>query len=181
METIPTCISYTARLSGRPEFARWAVDAATAGAALGDHERARIAALGEAVERFCGNVVPDTLPIASHAELARAGRAAVDPREFALYSRAQYARRGFPLFANAAEQARRREFVSRPLVELLQSRNDHPEIEEAAEPDLPVEVRLHRAAERVLVGEHPRQLQEDPGHAQPRITEERGERTQRAE
>ncbi|MEU8775559.1 YcaO-like family protein [Streptomyces sp. NPDC048606] len=96
VETVPTCVSYSARLSPRPEFTRWSVDAVTGGAALGDHEQARRAAVGEAVERFCGNVVPDALPVASYANLVRVGRPAVDPREFALYSASQYAHRGFP-------------------------------------------------------------------------------------
>ncbi|MFD4131241.1 YcaO-like family protein [Streptomyces goshikiensis] len=96
VETVPTCVSYSARLSPRPEFARWSVDAVTGGAALGDHEQARQAAVGEAVERYCGNVVPDDLPVVSYAELVRAGRPAVDPLQFALYSRTQYAHRGFP-------------------------------------------------------------------------------------
>ncbi|MFD3469768.1 YcaO-like family protein [Streptomyces sp. NPDC058682] len=96
VETVPTCVSYSASLSPRPEFNRWSVDAVTGGAALGDHEQARKAAVGEAVERLCGNVVPDVLPVVSYAELVRVGRPAVDPREFALYSRTQYAHRGFP-------------------------------------------------------------------------------------
>ncbi|MFE0427085.1 YcaO-like family protein [Streptomyces sp. NPDC058953] len=94
--TVPSCVSYSARLSARPEFAPRVVDAVTGGAALGDHEQARAAALGEAVERYCGNAVPDTLRGASYRRLRRAGVPAVDPREFALYAPSQYAHRGFP-------------------------------------------------------------------------------------
>ncbi|MEV6681543.1 YcaO-like family protein [Streptomyces erythrochromogenes] len=96
VDPVPTCVSYSARLSPRPEFDRWSVDTVTGGAALGDHEQARQAAVGEAVERLCGNVVPDVLPVVPYTELVRVGRPAVDPREFALYSRTQYAHRGFP-------------------------------------------------------------------------------------
>ncbi|MCP3817584.1 YcaO-like family protein [Streptomyces sp. A3M-1-3] len=99
METVPSCISYSAHLSTHAELAPAAVDTVTGGAALGDHEQARRAAIGEAVERYCGNVVPDTLPTASYAQLSRAGHTGVDPREFALYSSAQYAQRGFPFVA----------------------------------------------------------------------------------
>ncbi|MEV6394586.1 YcaO-like family protein [Streptomyces sp. NPDC051907] len=99
VETVPSCISYSARLSARPEFAPWVVDAVTGGAALGDHDQARNAAMGEAVERYCGNAVPGALPIASYRQLTRTGRPAVDPREFALYSPSQYAHRGFPFVA----------------------------------------------------------------------------------
>ncbi|MEG3627834.1 YcaO-like family protein [Streptomyces poriticola] len=99
IETVPSCVSYSAHLSARSEYAPCAVDTVTGGAALGDHDKARAAALGEAVERYCGNAVPPTLPITSHRRLGRAGRPAVDPREFALYSPSQYARRAFPFAA----------------------------------------------------------------------------------
>ncbi|MFJ3921819.1 YcaO-like family protein [Streptomyces sp. NPDC090022] len=72
------------------------VDAVAGGASLGDHEKARRAAVGEAVERYCANSVPELLRTASYGELARAGHPAVDPAEFSLYSRSQYAHRGFP-------------------------------------------------------------------------------------
>ncbi|MFJ6945996.1 YcaO-like family protein [Streptomyces wuyuanensis] len=101
--TVPSCVSYSAHLSTHPDLAQAAVDTVTGGAALGDHARARAAAVGEAVERYCGNLVPDTLPVAPWSRLVRDGRDAVDPREFALYSSAQYARRGFPFVAMSPE------------------------------------------------------------------------------
>ncbi|MEU6709385.1 YcaO-like family protein [Streptomyces wuyuanensis] len=101
--TVPSCVSYSAHLSTHPDLAQAAVDTVTGGAALGDHARARAAAVGEAVERYCGNLVPDTLPVAPWSRLVRDGRDAVDPREFALYSPAQYARRGFPFVAMSPE------------------------------------------------------------------------------
>ncbi|MFH0515607.1 YcaO-like family protein [Streptomyces sp. M41] len=103
VETVPSCVSYSAHLSARSAFAPYVVDTVTGGAALGDHDRARDAAMGEAVERYCGNAVPPVLPIASHRQLARAGTPAVDPREFALYSPSQYAQRGFPFVAMTSE------------------------------------------------------------------------------
>ncbi|MEU8592391.1 YcaO-like family protein [Streptomyces globisporus] len=96
METVPSCVSYTARLSTGPALGPAAVDAVTSGAALSDHDQARWAAVGEAVERYCANLVPDELPVASHTRLTASGRTAVDPGEFALYSPGQYASRGFP-------------------------------------------------------------------------------------
>ncbi|MFD9941247.1 YcaO-like family protein [Nonomuraea sp. NPDC059023] len=65
----------------------------TGGAALGDDDAARLAAIGEAVERHCANQVPDDLIRAAHRDLAEP---ALDPRDFALYSPAQYAAKGFP-------------------------------------------------------------------------------------
>ncbi len=96
IDTVPTLVSYSARLSRRPEFARGVVDVIAGGASLGDHEKARQAAVGEAVERFCGNYVPELLQAATYGQLARTGHPVVDPSEFALYSRTQYAHRGFP-------------------------------------------------------------------------------------
>ncbi|WP_190344761.1 YcaO-like family protein [Streptomyces venezuelae] len=96
VETVPSCISYTAHLAADPALGPAAVDTVTGGAALGDAEQARRAAVGEAVERYCANLVPDDLPTASHIRWSASGRTAVDPAEFALYSPRQYARRGFP-------------------------------------------------------------------------------------
>ncbi|MFJ2595183.1 YcaO-like family protein [Streptomyces erythrochromogenes] len=97
MQTVPSCVSYTARLAADPMVDAVAVDTVTSGAALGhDHDRARRAAVGEAVERYSANLVPDDLPTAGHSELSASGRTVVDPSEFALYSPGQYAQRGFP-------------------------------------------------------------------------------------
>lgn len=74
-------------------FADWTADRHGFGASLGDPARARGAALGEAVERYCGNAVPDDLPIASWRRLAAP---ALDPETIPLYSAAQYAEPGFP-------------------------------------------------------------------------------------
>ncbi|MEV7590082.1 YcaO-like family protein [Streptomyces sp. NPDC089922] len=96
VRTVPSCVSYSAHLSTDPATASAPVDTVTGGATLGDHGQARRAAVGEAVERHCANLVPDALPTAPYDRLVRAGRAALDPREAALHSPAQYAARGFP-------------------------------------------------------------------------------------
>ncbi|WP_030172142.1 YcaO-like family protein [Spirillospora albida] len=74
----------------------WPADRVSTGTAFGDPARARRSAIGEAVERYCGNFVPDALARATHAELVEAGRRAVDPADLALYSAAQYAEPGCP-------------------------------------------------------------------------------------
>ncbi|WP_158581715.1 YcaO-like family protein [Actinomadura spongiicola] len=96
---VPSCVSYSAWVSAHPRYASAAIDVVTGGAALADHEAARRAAIGEAVERYCANVVPADLPTRSFRALRREGADAVDPREFALYSPSQYAHRGFPFVA----------------------------------------------------------------------------------
>jgi ribosomal protein S12 methylthiotransferase accessory factor len=66
------------------------------GAALADPAKARGAALGEAVERYCGNLVPAGLPVRSYRQWREAGVDAVDPGTLALYSARQYRTPGFP-------------------------------------------------------------------------------------
>lgn len=83
----------TAVLSDSARWSRWASDSTGAGYAFGDPQAAVDAAVGEAAERYCGNLVPPGLLTASHEELASP---AVDPEELALFSKAQYEQPGFP-------------------------------------------------------------------------------------
>lgn len=87
---------YTARLAATDRFAAWRADPVAHGAALDDDDLARAAAVGEAVERYCGNAVPAGLRTATHRELADAGTPALDPGTLGLFSPAQYADPGFP-------------------------------------------------------------------------------------
>ncbi|MGF1662351.1 MAG: YcaO-like family protein [Kineosporiaceae bacterium] len=89
-------VDVTADLARTSVFAPWRADAITGGAALGDVDQARAAALGEAVERYCGNAVPAVMRTASADELTAAGEDAIDPAGLALYSARQYAEPGFP-------------------------------------------------------------------------------------
>ncbi len=89
-------VDYTADLAATGQFAPWKADALAGGATLGDPEGARMAAIGEAVERYCGNAVPADLLRGTSAELAEAGRQVLDPADLALYSAAQYELPGFP-------------------------------------------------------------------------------------
>ncbi|GIG68351.1 YcaO-like family protein [Phytomonospora endophytica] len=78
-------------------ISRWRNDPSGGGSSFGDPEAAAKAAVGELVERYCGNIVrADLLRRASHRELTRAGEHAVDPERLALFSAAQYAAPGFP-------------------------------------------------------------------------------------
>lgn len=75
----------------------WANNVLCQGSAFDDADSAQAAAIGESVERYCGNIL-DTLPVrhGSFAQLRRAGVPALDPRRLVLYSDAQYAAPGFP-------------------------------------------------------------------------------------
>lgn len=76
---------------------RWANNTLCQGSVFGDADLAARSAVGESVERYCGNIL-DTLPVthASWAELRRRGVPALDPTELVLYSEKQYAAPGFP-------------------------------------------------------------------------------------
>lgn len=74
----------------------WPADRISTGMSAGDPDRAWTCAVGEAVERYCGNFVPAGLRQASYDELLASGVAAVDPEALALYSPGQYATAGFP-------------------------------------------------------------------------------------
>lgn len=68
-----------------------------AGGAYFNDDRARMAAIGEAVERYCGNWIdPACLIYGSYAELRSAGYRLLDPLTVPLYSHSQYSARGFP-------------------------------------------------------------------------------------
>jgi len=60
-------------------------------------EYMRAAAIGEAVERYCGSLpILDRTLVASYRELRAAGRRAVDPEELVLFPPEQYREPGFP-------------------------------------------------------------------------------------
>lgn len=88
--------AYTAQVASTARFAPWMADPCAYGSALDDDEQARRAAIGEAVERYCGNVVPGGQLRATYTELAAGGREAIDPETVALHSARQYAQPGFP-------------------------------------------------------------------------------------
>lgn len=89
-------VAYGADVADTQRFGAWQADRVALGATFYDHERARQAAIGEAVERYCGNWIPANLKRATYRELRNAGIAAIDPAACVLYSEQQYRQRGFP-------------------------------------------------------------------------------------
>jgi len=75
----------------------WASDASGAGHAFADPDAVLGAAVGEAVERYCGNLVPAGLVRASADDLRAAARPVLDPAALALYSAAQHASGRLPV------------------------------------------------------------------------------------
>jgi ribosomal protein S12 methylthiotransferase accessory factor len=90
---LDVCATHVADIAG---LLPWPADRASTGTAFADPAQARLSAIGEAVERYCGNFVPAGLRRATHAELVAAGENAVNPADLALYSAAQYADPGCP-------------------------------------------------------------------------------------
>ncbi len=89
-------VSFAADVADTRRFAPWQADRVALGAAFSHEEQARRSAIGEAVERYCGNAVPSELRRASYNQLARSGVPALDPADLVLYSERQYQQRGFP-------------------------------------------------------------------------------------
>lgn len=94
----PAYVCYRAHVADTRRFASWSADPVGWGSSLGEHAAAQAAAVGEAVERYCGHVVPTDLRTAT----ARALRAAhpddrvVSPTDLALFAPEQHGRPGFP-------------------------------------------------------------------------------------
>jgi ribosomal protein S12 methylthiotransferase accessory factor len=96
-DRLPVSLCHVAStLSDTTRFGPWAADTAGAGTAFWDEPAAMAAAVGEAVERYCANLVPSGLRTASYDELVAAGETAIDPRTVALYHDEQYRAPGFP-------------------------------------------------------------------------------------
>ncbi len=94
---LPRALCYVqADLGDTRQFCAWPSDPTAAGCVWWDESAAQRAAIGEAAERYCGNLVPAGLRRASYAELIDAGEAAIDPAEVAGYSERQYQQPGFP-------------------------------------------------------------------------------------
>ncbi|MGL5810524.1 MAG: YcaO-like family protein [Nocardioides sp.] len=75
----------------------WANDVICGGSTVDDLAQARASAIGEAVERYCGNYMgQNDLRLASYDEIVAGGEHAVDPDSLVLYSEATYDAPGCP-------------------------------------------------------------------------------------
>ncbi|MEX5637118.1 YcaO-like family protein [Parafrankia sp. FMc2] len=75
----------------------WANDVICGGSVFDDARGARASAVGEAVERYCGNYMKQNdIRWSSYDDLVAAGEHAVDPERLVLYSQALYEAKGFP-------------------------------------------------------------------------------------
>ncbi|HJT58450.1 MAG TPA: YcaO-like family protein [Ktedonobacteraceae bacterium] len=75
----------------------WANNTVCQGSTFGNYHAACEAAIGEGLERYCGNWIPTTEVLqASYHELKTRGEYAIDPDRLSLYSESQYYTPGFP-------------------------------------------------------------------------------------
>jgi ribosomal protein S12 methylthiotransferase accessory factor len=78
-------------------YPSWHNDAFSAGSVFGNAEQAYQSAIGEAVERYCGNYMLRAAPeFASYHDLMGRGQYALDPEQLVLFSEAMYATPGCP-------------------------------------------------------------------------------------
>ncbi|WP_329070351.1 YcaO-like family protein [Amycolatopsis sp. NBC_01480] len=96
--SMPTGITYVeSQTADMSRLEPWSSNIYNAGSSWDDPGHAEQGAIGEAIERYCGNFVDESrLVRASYRELCRRGVRAVDPRSLALFSNRQYQTPGFP-------------------------------------------------------------------------------------
>ncbi|MFC7307182.1 YcaO-like family protein [Streptomyces monticola] len=97
----PRYTALTAEISDARRLGLWPADRVSLGTTFGDPEGARIAAIAEGIERYCGNRVPPTghpdAPLrATAAELTGKGLRLYGPDELPAYADWQYDRAKFP-------------------------------------------------------------------------------------
>jgi ribosomal protein S12 methylthiotransferase accessory factor len=75
----------------------WTNNVTCGGSAFDDPGSARLASIGEALERYCGNIPHPGVPVyyGSYRGLGRSGPRPLDPEQIVLFSRDQYTRPGF--------------------------------------------------------------------------------------
>ncbi|MFF5425261.1 MULTISPECIES: YcaO-like family protein [unclassified Streptomyces] len=97
----PRYTAMTAEVADARRLGLWPADRVSLGTSFGDPDTARIAAIAEGVERYCGNRVPppghpDAPLRATAADLAARGLRLYGPGDLPAYADWQYARPGFP-------------------------------------------------------------------------------------
>ncbi|WP_017539014.1 YcaO-like family protein [Nocardiopsis halophila] len=97
----PSYLALTAAVADARRLGEWPADRVSLGTSFGDAEQARIAAIAEGVERYCGNWLPADPPhgdlrVATADELRADGEPVLGGEELPRFAPWQYAREGFP-------------------------------------------------------------------------------------
>ncbi|MCE7001976.1 YcaO-like family protein [Kibdelosporangium philippinense] len=100
-------VGVTAEVSDARRLGAWPADRVSLGTSFGDIDTARAAALGEAVERYCGNRVPLGLRVATARDLLAGGQKVLGPADLPFFDKWQYDSERFPYrpFADDVEIA----------------------------------------------------------------------------
>lgn len=93
-------LALTASVADARILGEWPADRVSLGTSFGDPAQARIAAIGEGVERYCGNWLPDELPhdelrVGTADELRADGESVIDESDLPRFADWQLARPGF--------------------------------------------------------------------------------------
>lgn len=94
-------LALTASVADARMLGEWPADRVSLGTSFGDPAQARIAAIGEGVERYCGNWLPDVLPrdelrVATAQELRAEGESVIGEDDLPRFADWQLTRPGFP-------------------------------------------------------------------------------------
>ncbi|MFB9312280.1 YcaO-like family protein [Nocardioides plantarum] len=89
-------VGITAEVADSREHGNWPSDRVSLGTTFADPRGARIAAIGEAVERYCGNYVPEGLRRGTARRLASDGHRLLGPDDLRFFAEWQHERPGFP-------------------------------------------------------------------------------------
>lgn len=95
-------VGITAEVADSRLHGNWPSDRVALGTTFDDLPGARIAAIGEAVERYCGNYVPDGLLRSTARDLHAAGHRTLGPEDLRFFTDWQHQQPGFP-FARFTE------------------------------------------------------------------------------
>lgn len=94
-------LGLTAAVADARQLGEWPADRVSLGTSFSDPAQARIAAIAEGIERYCGNWLPADLPacelrIGSYEELTSAGLSLIGLDDLPSFASWQYERAGFP-------------------------------------------------------------------------------------
>ncbi|WP_084252732.1 YcaO-like family protein [Devriesea agamarum] len=94
-------LALTAAVADARQLGEWPADRVSLGTSFADPAQARIAAIAEGVERYCGNWLPPELPthdlrIGTHRELTAEGLNPINLDDLPTFADWQYARNAFP-------------------------------------------------------------------------------------
>jgi ribosomal protein S12 methylthiotransferase accessory factor len=92
----PAYTAVTAEVADARRLGAWPADRVSLGTTFGDRDGARVAALGEAVERYCGNRVPPGLRVATAADLRAEGHRVWGPDVLPFFAGWQHEQPGWP-------------------------------------------------------------------------------------